>query len=96
MNEKGFDVVTIGSGDSILKQSPSSGTTLNEQKRVFLLTNKGWKMPRIIGWSKNDVKQFCSLTGLKLESTGSGYADSQSINFEKSIDTGDVLKVNFE
>lgn len=96
MNEKGFNVVTIGSGDSILKQSPSAGTTQAEQKRVFLLTNKGWKMPRIIGWSKADVEKFCSLTGLKLESTGSGYADSQSINFEKSIDTGDVLKVNFE
>lgn len=96
MNEKGFNVVTIGSGDSILKQSPSAGTTQAEQKRVFLLTNKDWKMPRIIGWSKADVEKFCSLTGLKLESTGSGYADSQSINFEKSIDTGDVLKVNFE
>ncbi len=71
MNEKGFDVVTIGDGDTISKQSPSASQTATEQKRVFLLTSKNWKMPRIIGWSKHDVEEFCSLTGLKLESTGS-------------------------
>lgn len=96
LNEKGFNVVTIGSGDTVLKQSPSAGKSVSEQKRVFILTSKGWKMPRIIGWSKNDVEEFCSLTGLKLESTGKGYADSQSISFEKSISSGDTLKVNFE
>lgn len=96
LNEKGLNVVTIGSGDTVLKQSPSAGKSVSEQKRVFILTSKGWKMPRIIGWSKNDVEEFCSLTGLKLESTGKGYADSQSISFEKSISSGDTLKVNFE
>ncbi len=96
LNEKNFDVVTIGSGATVVKQSPSSGTSLKEQQRVFLLTNGTWKMPRIIGWSKQDVTKFCQLTGMKLDSSGSGYADSQSIGFSTKIKEGQTLKVNFE
>lgn len=96
LEEKNFDVVSIGTGDTIIKQSPSVGKSIREQKRVFVLTNHGWKMPRIIGWSKNDVETFCHLTGLKLESTGKGYADSQSIAFSTSIKNKQILKVNFE
>ncbi|MBU9788275.1 penicillin-binding protein [Lentilactobacillus sp. IMAU92037] len=96
LNEKGFDVVTIGSGSTVTKQSPVAGEKINEQNRVFILTNGGWKMPRIIGWSKADVQKLCKLTGMKLQSTGTGYANSQSINFSQSINGKETLKVNFE
>lgn len=96
LNEKNFDVVTIGNGTTVMKQSPGANHQLAEQKRVFILTNGTWKMPRIIGWSKHDVETFCHLTGLKLAATGSGYADSQSINFSRTIKKGQTLKVNFE
>ncbi len=96
LNEKGFDVVTIGSGSTVTKQSPVAGEKINEQSRVFILTNGGWKMPRIIGWSKADVQKLCEMTGMKLQSTGTGYANSQSINFSQSINGKETLKVNFE
>ncbi|EEI71156.1 MAG: penicillin-binding protein [Lentilactobacillus hilgardii] len=96
LNEKNFEVVSIGDGGTVIKQSPAANTTLAERKRVFILTNGTWKMPRIIGWNKKDVAEFCQLTGLKLESTGSGYADSQSINFSQTIKKGQTLKANFE
>ncbi|MFT8743005.1 MAG: PASTA domain-containing protein, partial [Lentilactobacillus hilgardii] len=96
LNEKNFEVVSIGNGGTVIKQSPTANTTLAERKRVFILTNGTWKMPRIIGWNKKDVAEFCQLTGLKLESTGSGYADSQSINFSQTIKKGQTLKANFE
>ncbi len=96
LNEKNFDVVTIGNGATVIKQSPSAGTKLAERKRVFILTNGTLKMPRVIGWSKQDVATFCRLAGLKLETTGSGYADRQSITFSKAIKKGQTLKVNFE
>lgn len=96
LNEKGFNVVSIGNGGTVVKQSPAAGQKVSEQKRVFILTNKDWKMPRIIGWSKSDVEAFCKLTGIRLESTGSGYAESQSINFSKTITGKETLKVNFE
>ncbi|KRL20433.1 penicillin-binding transpeptidase domain-containing protein [Lentilactobacillus kisonensis] len=94
--EKGFDVVTIGNDGTVVKQSPTAGERVSEQKRIFIMTNSGWKMPRIIGWSKADVQELCKMTGMKLASTGTGYADSQSINFSKSINGKETLKVNFE
>lgn len=95
LNEKNFEVVSIGDGGTVIKQSPAANTTLAERKRVFILTNGTWKMPRIIGWNKKDVAEFCQLTGLKLESTGSGYADSQSINFSQTIKKGPDTKGQF-
>lgn len=96
LNEKDLDVVTIGSGSTVLKQSVAAGQKVAEHSRVFILTSDGWKMPRIIGWSKKDVQAFCSLTGMKLQSTGSGYADTQSVSASTAVKKGQVLKVNFE
>ncbi|WP_268913771.1 penicillin-binding protein [Lentilactobacillus sp. SPB1-3] len=96
LTNKGFEVSVIGNGNLISKQSIVAGTKIKGDQRVILITNGDLKMPRIIGWQKDDVEQLCKLTGLKLEATGSGYADSQSIKTNGSIKQNQVLKVNFE
>lgn len=96
LTEHDFEASIIGDGNLVSKQSVAAGTKVKGDKRIILLTNGNWTMPRIIGWSKADVQELCKLTGMKLEATGSGYADSQSIAFSKKIKENEVLKVNFE
>ncbi|WP_283678887.1 penicillin-binding protein [Lentilactobacillus sp. Marseille-Q4993] len=96
MTEKGFTPTVVGNGNLISKQSLKEGTKAEENQRVILLTNGTPKMPRIIGWPKKDVEALCDLVGLKLDATGTGYADSQSIAFSQAIGDNKTLRVNFE
>ncbi|GAY74063.1 cell division protein FtsI [Lentilactobacillus kosonis] len=96
LTDKEFDVSVIGNGNLVSKQSIVAGTKIKGDQRVILITNGNLTMPRIIGWQKADVERLCKLTGLKLEATGSGYADSQSITASEAIKENKVLKVNFE
>ncbi len=96
LSQKGLNVVTVGNGSSVIKQIAAAGSKAYEGSRVFILTNGNWYMPKIIGWSKADVTNLCKLTGMKLEATGSGFADSQSIAYNQHISGNMVLKANFE
>lgn len=93
---KGITTTVVGNGDTVVKQSISADTTISANQRLILLTNGKKTMPRIYGWNKTDIEKLCKLTGLKLKITGSGYADSQSINVGATINDGEKLTVRLE
>lgn len=96
MVENRFEVHIVGDGNVVTKQSLQPGKLVDEGHTVFLLTNGHLQMPRMIGWSYQEVSDFCKIVGLQLKSSGKGYAISQSVGEGKAITKGDKLEVNFE
>lgn len=78
LQETGANVVVVGNGSVVKKQTDVKETLLKGQ-RVILLTNGTKLMPDISGWSRSDITKLAYLLGVKVSFTGSGYATSQSI-----------------
>ena len=53
-------------------------------------------MPNITNWSLREVNIYSNLTGIKVESTGSGYVISQSIEENTKIKKDDKLKIELK
>ena len=80
LEENNLDVIVIGSGDKIVKQYPTKNTELVIKDKVFLVTNSNeYKMTNVSNWSRYDISKYCSLTNIKCNFKGSGYAVNQSI-----------------
>ena len=98
LENKGLNVITIGSGDTIVNQYPNSKTTLTKDSKIFLVTNASEiTIPNFKGWSKKDVITYLNLANIPYESEGIGYLVSQSIVdtvFKKDDNT--VIKLVFE
>ena len=79
LESNNLDVILIGNGEKIIKQSSESGTTLLQGDKIILLTGNSYEMPNIIGWSRNDAITLFKMLGIKYEASGYGYVTSQSI-----------------
>lgn len=93
---KGITTTVIGQGSTIIKQSIKAGTKVDDKQRAIILTNDNLTMPRIYGWTKDEIEALAKITGLKVTYKGSGYADAQSITAGKTITDGDKLTVDLE
>ncbi|MGO2299005.1 penicillin-binding transpeptidase domain-containing protein [Paucilactobacillus nenjiangensis] len=92
----GLQYVVIGNGNKVQAQSVSSSLVLNNS-RIFLMTGGDTTtVPDMNGWSKKDVVSFAKLANLKIETSGSGYLTSQSIQANTAVNTGQTLTVKFE
>ena len=79
--QNGIDVIVIGDGDRITKQSINKGNKITIGEKIFLITNgKNKSMPNIIGWSRKDVISLCNILNLKYNINGYGYVTSQNYN----------------
>lgn len=96
LQNKKLNVVVLGNGKKVKKQSAAKGSSVIINERVFLLTGGQVTMPDISGWSQADVSRFAQLLGLKLKSTGGGYAVSQSIKANTVLKEGDALQVRYK
>lgn len=96
LQNKKLNVVVLGNGKKVKKQSATKGSSVIINERVFLLTGGQVTMPDISGWSQSDVSRFAQLLGLKLKSTGGGYAVSQSIKANTVLKEGDALQVRYK
>lgn len=96
LQNKKLNVVVLGNGKKVKKQSAAKGSGVIINERVFLLTGGQVTMPDISGWSQADVSRFAQLLGLKLKSTGGGYAVSQSIKANTVLKEGDALQVRYK
>lgn len=95
--DKSLDVIVLGSGDRILSQYPSRGSTVNLGDKVFLRTNNSdYVMPNISGWSKSDVSVLCNMIGISVSFEGYGYVSEYSIKSGSKITVSDVLSVKLE
>ena len=89
--------IVLGEGKKIIKQYPFSGTTINSNNQVFILTNaEEYIMPDIKGWSRSDVSAFANLVGIDTTFDGIGYVKSYNIKAGSVLKKEDVLEVKLE
>ena len=79
LKEQGLEVVVLGTGSKITGQLPAANTNVLEGEKVILQTEGDLIAPNMKGWSLRDVMKVAKLSGVKLNSTGSGYVVKQNI-----------------
>ena len=67
LQNKKLNVVVLGNGKKVKKQSAAKGSSVIINERVFLLTGGQVTMPDISGWSQADVSRFAQLLRIKLK-----------------------------
>ena len=55
--------------------------------KVFIQSNKTYSLPDFTGWTRDELVQFASLTGLKIQYEGEGYVTDQSIPAGETINS---------
>ena len=91
LENKGIKVVTVGTGNKVVRQYPQAGISLNKNDVVVLLTNDYDKnMLNFIGMSYKEVKNILDLMGVEYELSGYGYATKQNIDVGDKI-SGKVI-----
>lgn len=100
---EGLDIIVLGAGTKVIKQSIQAGTTLLTDDKIILITNDAtFKMPYIVGWSREDAESLFKLLNIKYEVSGYGFVTSQSItkntviNLEESINITCIKKYNLD
>lgn len=80
LKSKKLNVYTLGSGKYIINQYPLKNSKIQENGKVFLVTNKNdYIMEDLTGWSLSEVMTYANLLGIKLNTNGYGYVTEQSI-----------------
>ncbi|MDO5568895.1 MAG: penicillin-binding protein [bacterium] len=93
--DRGIDLKVIGTGEKIIKQYPSNGSTIYSGDKLFLLT-EGYqeRMIDIIGYSKKEAVVILDLMNIDYEMEGNGYVTSQSILSGEVINDKVLIKLN--
>ena len=94
-NKKHLVPVVIGSGQSVKRQSITSGQSSLINQRIILDTGGEYKMPDISNWSSDDVQKLTQRMGIKLKEKGSGYVTKQSIKANDSVNKSSTLTVEY-
>ena len=90
-------VVTIGNGERIINQYPTSNITVLGNDIVFLVTDSlEIKVPDFKNWSRKDVVTFCNLAGLDYKIDGYGYVIKQSIAANEVLKETDRLSITLK
>lgn len=79
--------IILGTGNKITKTSVDSGSNLNENEQILLLTSHFETVPDMYGWTKKNVKKFEDWTGIKVTFKGksSGTVTNQSVDVGKNL-----------
>lgn len=85
LKEKGINVITIGDGNKIIKQSIVNQTLIHGEKIILLTNSKEYKMPSIIGWSRKEAISLLEMLNIPYQIEGYGYVTTQSIDVETAI-----------
>ena len=89
--------VVIGDGSSIVKQYPQAQSMFATKQNIFLLTDgANITMPDMRGWVLKDVQQFAAISGIPIQSSGSGSVKSQSVAAGTTIDASTEIKVTLK
>lgn len=89
-------VTVVGSGRVVVAQSLGAGTRAMVNNRMILSTGGKMTMPDITGWSQADVAQLAQLMDLKVDSSGGGFAEKQSIKANSPVKPGQRLTVSYQ
>lgn len=95
LQSKNIKTVTIGAGNEIIYQYPSSGSNVLSYDKIILITNdQNITMPDFTGWSKKEAKAILDIIKVKYEMTGTGYITSQDIPPGTPITGETIIKLN--
>jgi len=97
LKNKKLNVYVLGSGKYIINQYPLKNTKVQENGKVFLVTNnKEYIMEDVTGWSLNEVMTYANLLGINITTSGYGYVTSQNILPGTNISSDMNLSVTLE
>ena len=97
LSENKIQSIVIGDGNKVINQYPSKNSVVNENDKVFLLTNGvDYIMPDMKNWSRGDVEIFSNLTGIKFKFENYGYVTNTSIKPGEKITTENIIEVSLE
>jgi penicillin-binding protein 2B len=86
LNLNNANIEVIGNGNKIINQYPNKDITINNNDKVFLVTNDtNILLPSMINWSKREALTYCNLVNLDCTFNGYGYVTNQSISEGVSI-----------
>lgn len=92
LEEKGFNVTTVGSGKQVTEANVTAGEKILPTKHIILVTDEP-AMPDIMGWSQRQVVELADMLDLQLESFGNGYVVMQSVEPGTSLKEGSYLGI---
>lgn len=97
LKESKIKHVLIGNGKKIINQYPKKGATLIANEKIFLLTNSAsYKLPNMIGWSRNDVTHYSELIGLNVIYNGYGFVTIINKSSGSEINLSESLEITLE
>ena len=94
LDAAGVPYVVLGTGNKVIKQTPSSGDVITTKDTVYLITNdSSIKVPNVTGLSSKVAKDLLTKLGIKVEMDGVGYVVSQSLPEGTDITDGLVIQL---
>lgn len=97
LTHNNINYVIIGSGNKIIKQTPSSNEKITSKDTIYLITNdSNLKVPNVTGLSSKLAKDLLQKMGLKVNLEGVGYVKNQSIPENTPITDGMEIKLTLE
>ncbi len=94
LKDSNIRVITLGTGNKVIRQYPSDGITAYENDLVVLLTNKYDKeMIDFTGLSYKDASNILKLMDVDYELKGYGYVTNQNIAKDTRINEKVVLEL---
>lgn len=96
LEESGQEVVVLGKGEKVTGQLPAANTNVLEGEKIIIQSDGKLSAPDMTGWSLRDVMKVAKVSGMKLNSTGSGYVVKQNIKEGASLRKGDFLIVDLK
>lgn len=90
-----------GEGERIIAQTPKPGAMVHHGATIIVYTGEGQvgqdevTVPSLEGLSLREASELLAMLGLRLESSGSGIAQSQDPPAGSKVKTGATVRVNF-
>ncbi|MDR1794995.1 MAG: penicillin-binding protein [Erysipelotrichaceae bacterium] len=95
----GFDgkIITLGSGNQIIRQYPQAGQTVLSSQIIILKTDYGDNvMPDMYNWTIKEINAFWQVSGQEIVVYGQGQVKSQNIPAATILKPEDVIEVVLE
>ncbi|MBO4217884.1 MAG: penicillin-binding protein [Erysipelotrichaceae bacterium] len=97
LKDSDVEIITLGNGDSVIRQYPIEDSRIISGQRILLLTSlEGIVMPDMTGWSRSEVMAFWDLTGIGIKTEGYGFVTSQSVAPGERIDKSIIINLKLE
>ena len=89
LESEGMNYQILGSGDKVVKQTPTKKTTVTNKDTIYLITNDAnLSVPDVTGLSSKVAKELLEQMGISVKLDGVGYVTGQSIPKDTKIVDG--------